>query len=72
MLNINPKKIRKSQQPIIEKTSKTASQNDAMEFSPISLTTVAQRIMTFPIEAKSPIECYKFLSEIKQQLAMLY
>lgn len=63
----------KSQQPIVEKPLKAAAATEAVPSSPaVSLTAVAQRIMSFPIEAKSPIECYKFLSEIKQQLAMLY
>ena len=61
----------KSLQPIVEKPSK-ATTNAAPHSPAVSLTTVAQRIISFPIEAKSPIECYKFLSEIKQQLAMLY
>lgn len=61
----------KSQQPIVEKTSKKAP---IASLAPpaVSMTNVAQRIMSFPIEAKSPIECYQFLSEIKQQLAMIY
>lgn len=62
----------KARQPIVENPSKAVAANAATAFVPVSLTAVAQRIMSFPIEAKSPIECYQFLSEIKQQLAMLY
>jgi len=61
----------KSSQPIVEKAPKHAG--TAISQPPVmSLSMIAQRIMSFPIEAKSPLECYQFLSDIKQQLAKLY
>ena len=61
----------KSSQPIVEKPAKQAS--SATQQPPfLSLSMIAQRIMSFPLEAKSPLECYQFLSDIKQQLAKLY
>lgn len=62
----------KSQQPLVEKPTKTGVVAAKPLPAVISLSVVAQRIMAFPIEKKSPIECYQFISEIKQQLAMLY
>ena len=60
----------KSSHPIVEKASRRPSDADSPQV--MSLSMIAQRIMTFPIEAKSPLECYQFLSEIKQQIAKLY
>ena len=61
----------KSNQPSVEKAPKQAA-STAQQPPVMSLSMIAQRIMSFPIEARSPLECYQFLSEIKQQLAKLY
>ena len=39
--------------------------------APITLTTIMQRILAFPIESKSPLESMAFLADIKQRLAAL-
>lgn len=39
--------------------------------APQSISAVVQRVLAFPVESKSLIECVSFLSEIKQQLARL-
>lgn len=38
----------------------------------VSLTSVARQIMVFPLESKSPLECYAFISCLKKQLASLF
>ena len=60
----------KSNQPIVEKATRRPS--DALQPPVMSLSMIAQRILSFPLEASSPLECYQFLSEIKQQIAKLY
>ena len=37
----------------------------------VSLTGIMQRILSFPIERKSPLDCMTFMAEIKQQLAAI-
>lgn len=62
----------KASHPIVEKVSRRQSDADSLQPQVMSLSMIAQRIMSFPLEAKSPLECYQFLSEIKQQIAKLY
>ena len=62
----------KSGHPIVEKPSRRPSDADSLQPPVMSLSMIAQRIMSFPLEAKSPLECYQFLSEIKLQLAKLF
>ncbi len=37
-----------------------------------SLTSIMQRVLAYPIESKSPIECMTFLADVKQRLAKLF
>lgn len=62
----------KSGHPIVEKQPKRLTDKSTEQPPVMSLSMIAQRIMSFPLEAKSPLECYQFLSEIKQQIAKLY
>lgn len=61
--------------PVVEskKNPKTQEQQIPSVESPqpTTLTAIAQRILAFPIEKKSMIECVSFLSDIKTQLAGL-
>ena len=41
------------------------------EDGPLTLTSIMQRILAFPIESKSPLESMVFLADIKQRLATL-
>lgn len=38
---------------------------------PATLTGIMQRILAFPIESRSPLECMTFLADVKRQLAAL-
>ena len=38
---------------------------------PITLTGIIQRILAYPLEQKSPMECMTFLSEIKKQISAI-
>ena len=44
--------------------------NDSTDHQ-ITLTAIMQRVLSFPIESKSPIESMTFLADIKQRLAAL-
>ncbi|MCQ2069424.1 MAG: hypothetical protein MJY68_10120 [Bacteroidaceae bacterium] len=46
------------------KTAQSAGQG-------MSLTGIMQRVLAFPIESKSPLDCMVFLADVKQQLAMI-
>ena len=37
----------------------------------MSLTSIMQRVLAFPIESKSPLDCMVFLADVKQQLATI-
>ncbi len=53
---------------------KSGSKDDGMPKAdevPVTLTTIMQRILAFPIESKSPLESMVFLADIKQRLAAL-
>jgi hypothetical protein len=55
-----------------EKTSEGVS--DSPSGSPVSfmtLTSIMQRILAYPLESKTPVENITFISEIKQQLSVL-
>ena len=41
------------------------------EKSPATLTAIMQRVLAFPVESKSPLECMVFLADVKQRLASL-
>ena len=62
----------KSQLPIVDKSDRHSPQELGLSSPVMNLTSIAQRILAFPIESKSLIECAQFLSDIKQQLAKLY
>lgn len=62
----------KASHPIVEKAARRQSDADSPQQHVMSLSMIAQRILSFPVEAKSPIDCYQFLSEIKQQIAKLF
>ncbi|MBO7567376.1 MAG: hypothetical protein J6T60_09830 [Bacteroidales bacterium] len=47
------------------------TQHGSFSQSPTTITGVMRRILEYPIEQKSPIECMTFLSDVKRQLASL-
>ena len=51
--------------------SKQKEQSSLQPAVSISLTGIMQRILAFPIERKSPIDCMTFMAEIKQQIAAI-
>ena len=62
----------KAEQPIVEKAARRQPETYSTQPSALSLSMIAQRILSFPVEAKSPLECSQFLSDIKQQIAKLF
>lgn len=44
---------------------------DGADGTPLTLTAIMQRVLAFPIESKSPLECMIFLADIKQRMASL-
>ena len=38
----------------------------------LSMTGIMQKILAFPIERMSPLDCMNFMAEIKTQIAMLF
>ncbi len=66
--------------PLTEATSgmhkKSGGKNDGNNVDgtdgiPLTLTAIMQRVLAFPIESKSPLECMIFLADIKQRMAAL-
>lgn len=57
--------------PLIENTRKEESSASVQNVSPSSMTSVFQKILSYPIESKSPIESMLFLAEIKKDLSSL-
>lgn len=53
--------------PLVQSKQKEQS----VVLSPVSLTAIMQRILSFPIERKSPLDCMTFMAEIKQQIAAI-
>lgn len=51
--------------------SKQKEQQSLQPAVSVSLTGIMQRILSFPIERKSPLDCMTFMAEIKQQLAAI-
>ncbi len=68
----------KSRQPITASKDNSEGEEkrikntpDSKDVSHKTLFTVAQDILSFPVESKSPIDCMLFLSEIKRDLALI-
>lgn len=66
----------KSEQPVTEPSADKKAIDKAAASATVarptgSLFAIAQRILAYPIESKSPIENMLFLSEIRQQLAAI-
>ncbi len=62
--------------PIVELPSSQNNNSDKQpEDSPavgrMGLMGVAHKILEFPLERKSPLECYEFISDMKRQLAWM-
>lgn len=49
----------------------TEDENSVKHNHAVSLTSVMQRVLSWPIESKSPLESVAFLADVKQQLATL-
>ena len=54
-----------------KRTSVRDDLKGGMELQPHRLSEVMLRLLAFPVEQKTPMECMAFITEIKQQLASL-
>ena len=45
--------------------------DDSPQGGPVTLTSIMQRILAWPIESKSPLESMAFLADVKHQIAAL-
>lgn len=68
----------KNQQPVSEnKKEKKEIERDSFDVEDyhfshrITLSSVMQRILAYPLERKSPMECVEFISDLKRQLASI-
>jgi hypothetical protein len=48
-----------------------SSDYDEADENPSTLTAIMQRVLSFPIESKSPLECMMFLADVKCRLASM-
>lgn len=63
----------KSSVPMAQPPKKTVRDDlkSSVEMQPHRLSEVMLRVLAFPVEQKTPMECMGFITEIKQQLASL-
>ena len=58
--------------PLLESNSKTSTSEIApASTSNVSLTGIMRRILAFPLENKTPLQCMTFIAETKQQLSAI-
>ena len=64
----------KAKQPINEGKKQRREDREVSESAPrvIRISDVISRIISFPLESKSPIEAWEFLRKLRQQVAELY
>lgn len=53
------------------KSPSVSRMSDGEEKPSLTLTSIMQRILAFPIESRSPLDSMTFLADVKRQLAML-
>jgi hypothetical protein len=60
--------------PLTESSKKRLQEEKQLqkkEVTPMRMTDVMHRIMSYPIEQRSPLETMAFLAEVKQQLSQI-